>query len=308
MLTGAATAIVWRMRSRCENGAMNYRHSFHAGNHADVLKHVTVLAICDALAAKPAPCFALDTHGGRGLYSLAGEEARRTGEAAGGIELLRPGLDPAIDRLVDAVAACRERHGADAYPGSPWLLAHALREQDRIAACELQPEEAAALKANLGGDPRVAIHARDGYAAMKALLPPRHGASRIHRGLVLVDPPYEAQRAEFDTALTALADGMARWPQGVYALWHPIKDARSLGAFHRAAARLPARSALRIELLVRPADSPVRMNGSGMLVWNAPWQLDARLSPALARLADALGEQRAGTFRLDWLRRDGEPA
>src|SRR5690606_16573081 len=172
---------------------MNYRHAFHAGNHADVLKHVVLIALCDALAAKPAPCFALDTHAGRGLYRLQGEQARRSGEASGGIARLGGSRNPLVARYLQAVADCRREHGADAYPGSPWLLANALRAQDRIACCELQPEEALALDALFAAEPRVAVHRRDGYAAIGGLLPPRQGGRRLSRGLVLVDPPYEAQ-------------------------------------------------------------------------------------------------------------------
>ena len=280
---------------------MNYRHAFHAGNHADVLKHVVLLASCDALTAKPAPCFALDTHAGRGLYRLDDDTARRTGEASGGIARLQAPRTPAVARYMQAVADCRAAHGAAAYPGSPWLLAHALRAQDRVACCELQPDEARALKANFSGDPRVAVHARDGYAALRALLPPHVGGERYARGLVLVDPPYEAQLAEFDQARDALAEGLARWPQGCFALWYPIKDARTLRPFMRRAASLPARSALRCELHVRPADSPLRMNGSGMLVFNAPWKLQDALRPALAELRDALGEEGAHA-QAEWLR------
>ena len=169
---------------------MNYRHAFHAGNHADVLKHLTVLALCDALTAKPAPVFALDTHAGRGLYALDSNSAQRTGEAQGGIGRLaaEAPADPLVQRYLQAVRACRNEHGAAAYPGSPWLLAHALREQDRIAACELHPEEAGQLKANFAREPRVAVHERDGYAAMKAMLPPRIGAVKFARGLVLEEP------------------------------------------------------------------------------------------------------------------------
>ncbi|HET8818536.1 MAG TPA: 23S rRNA (adenine(2030)-N(6))-methyltransferase RlmJ [Xanthomonadaceae bacterium] len=283
---------------------MNYRHAFHAGNHADVLKHVVLLALCDALAAKPAPCFALDTHAGRGLYRLDAESARRTGEAEGGVARLAgaaPG-HPAIARYLAAVAACRGQHGATAYPGSPWLLAHALRAQDRITCCELEPDEAAALKVALGRDARIVVQLRDGYQAMHALLPPKHGDTRLTRGLVLVDPPYEAQLAEFDEALAAIRDGLQRWPQGIFALWYPVKLRRSLGQFLRSAAALPARSAWVAELLVRPADSPLRMNGSGLLVLNPPWKLDEHIAAALPHLVRHLGETGA-SYRLDWLRR-----
>ena len=282
---------------------MNYRHAFHAGNHADVLKHVVLLALCDRLIAKPAPCFALDTHAGRGLYALDDDSARRTGEADSGIAALlgHEAGHPAIARYLDAVHACRAEHGAHAYPGSPWLLAHALRGLDRIACCELQPEEAAALKANVRGDPRVAIHQRDGYEAMKALLPPVVSGHRFGRGLVLIDPPYEAQLGEFDAALSALRAGLARWPQAVFALWYPIKQRRSLRAFQRDAARLPVRSALVLELLVRADDSPLRMNGSGLLLLNPPFGFDADMRPVLDTLAAALAPD-APPPRVEWLR------
>jgi 23S rRNA (adenine2030-N6)-methyltransferase len=283
---------------------LNYRHAFHAGNHADVLKHVVLLALCDALAAKASPCFALDTHAGRGLYALSSTAAARTGEAAGGFDRLA-GLargEPAVDRYRDAVAACRAIHGEDAYPGSPWLLAHALRGQDRIACCELQPEEAAALRRAVGGDPRVSVHLRDGYAAMRALLPPKGDGGRIGRGLVLVDPPFEAQLREFDTAFAAIEAGLGRWPQGVFALWYPIKQARALHPAMRRAAEIASRGTLAAELHVRPADSPLRMNGSGMLVFNPPWRLEQALAPALDTLARALDEG-GGGHEVRWLRR-----
>lgn len=281
---------------------MNYRHAFHAGNHADVLKHLVLLALCDALTAKPAACFALDTHAGRGLYRLDDDPAQRTGEAGGGIDRVVPGHNALIDRYLAAIAACKTRHGSTCYPGSPWLLAHALRPQDSLHACEWQAEEAAALKHQLGHLPRLHLHHRDGYAAMKALLPPRTGSTRLARGLVLVDPPYETQQAEFDSALAAIGASLLRWPQGMYALWYPIKQRRSLARTYRQAATLAARSLLRVELCVRPDDSPLRLNGSGLLIWNAPWQFDATLQPALALLAAQLGEDGTGQAQLGWLK------
>ena len=282
---------------------MNYRHVFHAGNHADVLKHIAVLALCDALVAKPAAVFALDTHAGRGLYALDSNSAQRTGEAEGGIGRLiaEAPKHPAIARYLAAVRACRHEHGQSSYPGSPWLLAHALREQDRIATCELQPEEAGQLRTVFARDARMAVHERDGYAAMKALLPPRLGETRYNRGVVLIDPPYEAQLEEFDTALGALRDALARWPQGTYVLWYPIKLRRSLQQFYRRAATLPVKSSFVAELLVRADDSPLRMNGSGLLILNPPWQLDQTLAGVLPLLAKALGESPEAGGKLEWL-------
>ena len=270
---------------------MNYRHAFHAGNHADVLKHVVLLAACDALMRKPAPVFALDTHAGQGLYALDSEAAQRTGEAASGIGrlLVDAPADPWIDRYIAAIAACRQAHGPQAYPGSPWLLGHALRAGDRIACCDRLPEQAALLRSNVKPDRRFAIHERDGYGALKALLPPTIGGVRFARGLVLIDPPYEDQLDEFDTALAALRDGLARWPQATWLLWYPIKQRRQLQPFYRAAATLPTQSSWIAELLVHPDDSPLRMNGSGLLLLNPSYRFDVGLARVLPLLAARLG-------------------
>ena len=295
---------------------MNYRHAFHAGNHADVLKHVTLLAWLDALTAKDSAIFVLDTHGGRGLYALDAEAAERTGEGQAGIGRLwgLHGLPAAVQRLCALVAA----ENADAamspaspapptgasngraplrrYPGSPRLALAAMRPQDRLAACELQPDEAAALKTTLAHDPRAAVHARDGYEAVRALLPPKE-----KRGLVLIDPPYEAQEAEYPRVLEAVRTALERWPTGGVAVWYPIKQRRTLHGFFRQAALLAPRGLLCAELLVRPDDSPLRLNGSGMLMFHPPWKLDEALAPVLPLLSRCLGERHA-SHRLEWLR------
>ena len=283
--------------------AMNYRHAFHAGNHADVLKHIVLLALVDALKRKDTPFFVLDTHAGRGRYLLGGAESRKTSEADEGVFRLldAPHLPALVEAYLRTVQANNPVGALVAYPGSPLLVAQAMREQDRLAACELQPEEAAALKDLFAQDPRVAVHARDGYGAMKALLPPRAGTQRIARGLVLIDPPYESQDAEYPQIIAALRDALARWPAATYAVWYPIKQRRSLLPFFRKAAALPSKGAFVAELQVRPDDSPLRLNGSGMLVINPPWQFDQALAPVLPVLANALGETGAG-HRLEWLR------
>ena len=179
-----------------------------------------------------------------------------------------------------------------------------MREHDRLAACELHPDEARALAALFKNDARVGVHARDGYGAIKALLPPKAHTKGITRGLVLIDPPYESQDAEFDTILASLADALARWPTGIYAVWYPIKQHRTLNRFLRRVAELPCKSAFVVELLVRPDDSPLRLNGSGMLLINPPYQLDAELAPVLPVLARLLGESHADS-RLEWIRPEG---
>lgn len=284
---------------------MNYLHAFHAGNHADVLKHVTVLALVDALKRKDSPFFLLDTHAGRGHYLLAATESRKTGEADAGIlRMMREARMPeVVERYLRAVEANNPVGALVAYPGSPLLMAQAMREQDRLAACELHPDEAAELKTLFARDARVAVHARDGYAAIKALLPPKSGTARIARGLVLIDPPYEVQDAEYPLIIAALRETLARWPQAMCAVWYPIKQRRTLHPFFRKAAALPVKSALVAELQIRPDDSPLRLNGSGMLLLNPPWRFEQVLAPALPALKKALGETGAST-RLEWLKQE----
>lgn len=287
---------------------MNYRHGFHAGNHADVLKHLVLVSLLDALKKKEAPFFVVDTHAGRGRYDLAGLQASRTGEAKAGIRKLwtlaaaMPAPPPALARYLEAVTAA-QAGAPDSYPGSPLIVSQALRPQDRLAACELLPDEANVLKGVLSHDPHSHVHARDGYAALKALLPPRDGATRFARALVLIDPPYEAQDEEYPLITGAVADALQRFPQGIFAIWYPIKQRPSLHPFFRKVATLPVKSALAIELLVRPDDSPLRMNGSGMLLLNPPWQIEKDIEPALKPLAQAMGEAGA-SWRLTWLKQD----
>ncbi|KFN41196.1 23S rRNA (adenine(2030)-N(6))-methyltransferase RlmJ [Arenimonas oryziterrae] len=280
---------------------MNYRHAFHAGNHADVLKHIVLIALLEALKRKDTPFFVLDTHAGRGQYLLQGEHADKTGEARGGIFRLfvLHGLPALVQRYLKRVQADNPVGALVNYPGSPLLAAQMMRDGDRLAACELQPEEARALAALFKTDSRVGVHARDGYGAVKAMLPPKE-----KRGLVLIDPPYEAQEAEFGTILTALKEGLARWPTGMFAVWYPIKQRRTLNPFFRKVAHLPCKSAFTVELLVRADDSPLRLNGSGMLIVNPPYQLDSELAPVLPVLSRLLGEAHANA-RLDWIIREG---
>lgn len=274
---------------------MNYRHGFHAGNHADVLKHALLLALVHRLQEKPGGLFLLDTHGGCGHYRLDGEEARRTGEWQTGIGRLQDAAP--IPALADYLERCRRLGGENGYPGSPLLLADLLREQDRLAVCELHEAAFRALRALLGQRPRVALHRRDGYEAAPALSPPPE-----RRGLILIDPPYELQGAEFEAIERCVGKVLDRWPQAVVALWYPIKRRRDLRAPLRRLAALPARAALALELMVHADDSPLRLNGSGMLVFNPPWRLAEQAAPVLQALAARLAE--GGRGDLVWLRQE----
>lgn len=279
---------------------MNYRHAFHAGNFADVFKHVVLLALLDALCAKDKPLCHVDSHAGGGCYALAGDEATRTGEWRDGIGRLwnAPALAVPLRRYVDAVRACNPGGSLEVYPGSPLLAANALRPRDRLVLCECQDGEVAALRKLFREDRRVHVHQRDGYAALNALLPPDE-----RRGLVLVDPPFEDRDGEFGAIDAALRKAHARWPNGVYAVWYPIKSRRTIAPFHRRLATGPFASSLAAELLVHPDDSPLRLNGCGMVVLNPPWRFDATLSAALPELARLLAQSPGGGHHLQWLRR-----
>ncbi|WIG55162.1 MAG: 23S rRNA (adenine(2030)-N(6))-methyltransferase [Rhodanobacteraceae bacterium] len=276
---------------------MNYRHAFHAGNFADVFKHAILLALLDALTAKDKPLCYFDTHAGRGRYALDDVEAGKTGEWRDGIGRLSGDPPAALRRYVDAVRACNPDGGLRVYPGSPLLAAQALRANDRLVLCETQPDEVVALRAASRDDPRVHVHQRDGYAALNALLPPPE-----KRGLVLIDPPFETQEGEFATIEAALEKAHARWPNGVYAVWYPIKSHRTIAPFHRRLAAGPFEKILVAELLVQPDDSPLRLNGCGMLIANPPWKIDATLAALLPALRSVLALSPAASQRLHWLR------
>ena len=261
---------------------VNYRHAFHAGNFADCFKHALLLALLGLLARKAAPFFVLDTHAGRGSYDLLADEAGRTGEWRDGIARLIPPL-PALALYVGLV----QRLGL--YPGSPALVRASLRPGDALACCELHPEDAAALRRRFRGDPSVAVHARDGYEAIRALLPPVQ-----QRGLVLIDPPYE-RPDEFACVLGALRDGAARFGTGVFAAWYPIKHRSPVSAFHNDVRHAGLRDCVAAELWLRPPTDPARLNGCGLLVRNPPWGFEAEAAVILAAFCDILGEAGAGS-------------
>ena len=262
---------------------MNYRHAFHAGNFADCMKHALLVWLLRAMQRKAAPVAVLDTHAGIGRYALDGEEASRTGEWRDGIGRLLDGpAAPALSPYLDLVRAA----GAPArYPGSPALVQAMLRPQDRLLLCELHPEDHAVLRRELGGDPRVAVHRRDGWGATQALLPPADG---IRRGLTLIDPPFE-QEGEFGRLEAAIALARRRFNTGIVAAWYPIKNrAASRGFLDRLAdAGLP--DLVAAELLLRPPQDPARLNGCGLLVASPPFGFEQEAAAILSAIDTALG-------------------
>jgi 23S rRNA (adenine2030-N6)-methyltransferase len=291
---------------------MNYRHAFHAGNFADVVKHATLARVIARLKEKPAAFRMIDTHAGLGLYDLTGPEASRTGEWRAGIGKLRAAkLDPAVRELLapylDAIAALNPDGKLATYPGSPVLAQRWLRTQDRLVCCELVPQAAEALQAQTRRDARVKVVEIDGYTALNAYVPPKE-----RRGLVLVDPPFETPD-EFERLAEALAGAHRKWPTGIYMLWYPLKDTRETERFARRLQALAIPRILRAELTMaragsserlagsseRLAGSSERLAGSGLIVINPPWRLDDELAVLLPALATALAAD--GRARIDWL-------
>ena len=278
---------------------MNYRHEFHAGNFADVLKHAVLARILLHLREKPTAFRVIDTHAGAGLYDLTGPEARRTGEWRFGIGRLRAvslahELACLLVPYLDAVAACNPSGPIERYPGSPLLALRLMRAQDRLTACELEPSAAAALKRALAGDPRAASVVIDGFGALKAYLPPKE-----RRGLVLIDPPFE-QPDEFSRLAHAIVNAWRKWATGVYLLWYPIKDRRAAAAFTRALTTSAMPKILRAELELDAGRT--ELGAAGLIIVNPPWRLDEELNVLLSSLARLLARGADGGCRVDWLR------
>jgi 23S rRNA (adenine2030-N6)-methyltransferase len=280
---------------------MNYRHAFHAGNFADVLKHVVLMMLVEHLRKKPAPFFYLDTHAGRGLYDLSEAQAQRSGEYKTGIgrllEARKASLSAETSAYVELVrASAGEGHSAiTAYPGSPLIVARMRRPGDRMVLVESQPKEAASLAAALGRKRLVSVLDGDGYAALKAHLPPRE-----NRGLVLIDPPYESD-LEFDRVLAGLEIAHERWPTGTYCVWYPLTDRAGPLRFRHNLERSGIRRVLDVTLSVLPDDAQVGMSGAGLVIINPPWLLDERLQELLPQLHRLLSPDGLGGTSVDWL-------
>jgi len=280
---------------------MKYRHSFHAGNFADVHKHVTLLALIAALQRKHKGFLYLETHAGRGLYDLNSADTHQGAEARLGIGALRSAdcESAPIRNYLDALDRARANinaAGAGIYAGSPVLAALSLRAQDRGICCEIQAAECRALERALNIYPRMRCECVDGYQAIAAHLPPVE-----RRALVLIDPPYEEQANDLQRAGDAIGKALARLANAVVALWYPIKDDRDLAPWlAHMAAQLPV-PALVTELWIHPRDARVGLNGSGLLIANPPYQLDAELSQWLPELGAALGTSHHGGTSVKWI-------
>ena len=264
---------------------MNYRHAFHAGNFADCAKHALVHAIAGALCRKPTPWRALDAFAGIGIYDLHGPEASRTGEWRRGIGRLEGVSD---GPLAPGLAVVRAGGWPPRYPGTPALLAAMLRPQDRLALCELHPEDHGLLRPAFRADPRVAVHRRDAWEAAVALTP-----FPERRGLILLDPPFEAE-GEFARLADTMAAVWRRFRGGVQVAWYPVKHRAPVRAFRDALAASGIRDVLCCEIHLREPTDPTRLNGCGIAVINPPWGFEEEARAILSALLAHLGDNEPG--------------
>ena len=276
---------------------LSYRHAFHAGNFADVFKHVLLAQLIRALQRKDKPFCLLDTHAGAGRYDLRSAPARKGREFADGIGRLwqRPTLSTELAEYLDLVRALNPDHELRWYPGSPRIARALLRSGDRLLLTELHPAEYPRLKDEFVGDRQVAVHHSDGYAALKAFLPPPE-----RRGLVFMDPAYEL-KDEFERLIEAAQRIHQRWAGGIVAIWYPILDRAPSLRFQRALQTLGIPAILCAELGLYPYDAPLGLHGCGMIFINPPWRLDETLSRLLPELLQVLRAGDHGQTRLEWL-------
>lgn len=264
---------------------MNYRHAFHAGNFADVVKHALLARVVAHLRKKDTPFRVIDTHAGAGLTDLASDEARRGAEWQDGIGRVwhhpfEAEVAALLEPYLSAIAAYNPERELKRYPGSPLLIRQWLRAQDRLIACELEPAAARALSRNLHGDTRIKAIAIDGWTALNAYIPPRE-----KRGLVLIDPPYE-QENELQRAADAVGAAHRKWAGGTILLWYPVKDQREIARFIKQLASMTLAKSLQIQLS-RSAITGGKLRGTGLIVVNAPWTLQTEAQILLPALSQA---------------------
>lgn len=266
---------------------MNYRHAYHAGNPADVIKHAVLAFVIDHLLKKEAPIRIVDTHAGIGRYDLTSDAAERTGEWVEGIgrlwgKALPEPLEALVGAYLDVVARLNPDGRLRFYPGSPDIARLMTRPGDGITACELHPEDGASLAELYARDRRIKVLDLDGWLAPRAFLPPKE-----RRGLILIDPPFE-ERADYDRLVEALGAGHRRWATGIFLLWYPVKDPAAVKRFHAMIAGLGIPKCLTIEALWRPVDGE-RLAGAGLVTVNAPFTLAAVCRAAARPLWETLG-------------------
>jgi 23S rRNA (adenine2030-N6)-methyltransferase len=292
-----------RVRLLKNGNPMNYRHAFHAGGFADVIKHIVLVRILSYLQDKQAPFRVIDTHAGAGVYDLTGDEARRSGEWLTGIARLMQARFsenalPLVAPYLDIVRAFNAKAELKAYPGSPLIARALLRPQDRLTACEVEPKARKRLIDALRRDTQARVVDLDGWMALPAFVPPKE-----RRGLVLIDPPFE-QKDEFARMAEGFAHAFTKWPTGIYLLWYPVKSRRATDSLARHVAEIagsgaPPGKCLRLEFSVAPQSAEAGLISAGLLIVNPPWKLAGELRTILPELEKPLGRGGAGRFRLE---------
>ncbi|MEN6587827.1 MAG: 23S rRNA (adenine(2030)-N(6))-methyltransferase RlmJ [Sulfuricella sp.] len=276
---------------------LSYRHAFHAGNHADVLKHLVLVQLDRYLGQKDKPFWVIDTHAGAGLYALDTGYATQLKEFDSGIGRLwaRKDLPAPLAEYVALVRAVNPDGALRFYPGSPWLALQTIRPQDRLRLFELHSSDSRILQENFADHARrVTITTADGFDALKALLPPPP-----RRALVLIDPSYE-MREDYQAVITALKDGLTRFATGTYAVWYPQLARPEARQLPEKLKRLPVKSWLNVSLTVHaPSSDGFGMHGSGMFVINPPWTLHKTLAEILPYLVKVLGQDAGASFVLE---------
>ncbi|MGY0154419.1 23S rRNA (adenine(2030)-N(6))-methyltransferase RlmJ [Edwardsiella tarda] len=276
---------------------LSYRHSFHAGNHADVLKHTVQSLIIAALKEKEKPFLYLDTHAGAGRYLLSGEHAEKTGEYLEGIARLwqQDDLPAELEPYMTAVRHFNRSGQLRYYPGSPLIARQLLREQDRLHLSELHPSDFPLLRAEFQKDERARVVRENGYQQLKSQLPP---ASR--RGLILIDPPYEL-KSDYQDVVKGIQEGYKRFATGTYALWYPVVLRQNIKRLVHALEESGIRRILQIELAVRPDSDQRGMTASGMIVINPPWKLEGQMRSVLPWLHQVLVPEGTGHTSVNWI-------
>lgn len=276
---------------------MNYRHAFHAGNFADVFKHLVLVALLEGLKRKEKGFAYVETHAGAGRYDLRNPAVQKTGEYRDGIERLwrAPSADPLIAAYLAAVGSVNRGTALHVYPGSPRIARALVRPQDRLQLAELEPGECARLERDFARDGQVRVARGDGYALLGAWLPPREA-----RGLVLIDPPYESA-GEWQKVADAVVAAHRRWATGCYAVWYPLKAGAPVTRVKQALETSGMRKILVAEIEVWPGDTPFRLNGCGMAMVNPPWRVDGELERVLPPLAEQLRQGPRASARVGWL-------
>ncbi|RRJ83949.1 23S rRNA (adenine(2030)-N(6))-methyltransferase RlmJ [Aestuariirhabdus litorea] len=274
---------------------LSYRHSFHAGNFADLLKHIVLVEVLEHLCKKEKPFDYIDTHAGAGLYNLASAEASKLVEYRNGIGRLIPSEWPQLARYFEVVNALNPEGGLRFYPGSPLIARQFLRARDNAWLYELHPEDVERLKGNTRGNRRIRVFCEDGLKGLQAHLPP---ASR--RALVLIDPSYEL-KSDYEQVVKALQAAHRKFATGVYALWYPVVERERINQLETSLQGSGIRNIQRFELGLRADTEGRGMTASGMILINPPWGLFDKLAGLLPKLAQAVGEQGEGNYRCDTL-------